>query len=145
MSPVIGVQVGLVKEPDEQLLQVNVENKENVLKLANELENPIDQMRRSPMPTTSHILSSEQHVVFQSSNTKVSMNEKHKEAVQVGRPASRANENILNEGVSARNYISEDMQLKAAYELQMWKEAREKEFEQQVRIFLHSYFKHLNY
>jgi len=133
MSPVIGVQVGLVKEPDEQLLQVNVENKENVLKLANELENPIDQMRRSPMPTTSHILSSEQHVVFQSSNTKVSMNEKHKEAVQVGRPASRANENILNEGVSARNYISEDMQLKAAYELQMWKEAREKEFEQQLK------------
>ncbi len=29
-------------------------------------------------------------------------------------------------------YITEEMQLKAAYELQLWKETKEREFEQEV-------------
>jgi hypothetical protein len=38
-----------------------------------------------------------------------------------------------NPSLTGVNYITEEMQLKAAYEVQLWKEAREKEFEQEFK------------
>ena len=42
--------------------------------------------------------------------------------------------NSSETAASARRPITEEMQLQAAYELQIWKEAKEKEFEQHVPI-----------
>ena len=41
-------------------------------------------------------------------------------------------------------YISEEIQLKAVYELQKWKEAREQEFEQEVTILNLTYLYKMN-
>ena len=62
------------------------------------------------------------------------MDNKPKEStlsVRSGPLTSQSMTNLSRE----QNVITEEMQLKAAYELQLWKEAKEKEFEQHVNIF----------
>ena len=92
------------------------------------------QQRKSPaladqaqQPASSH----QQHVKFQSETTRPST-----EAISQQVKNVPINNAVTNHSDHAVNYITEEMQLKAAYELHLWKETREKEFEQEVRQFL---------
>jgi hypothetical protein len=119
MSPVIGIQIGLIKEYEHSILNANTENELNEqqqqLKVINSVPEE-EQIRKSPLPTDLN----EMPMVNTSKQTDILYEPK------------KSYTSISNQ--QATNYISEEIQLKAVYELQMWKEAREKEFEQEVII-----------
>lgn len=120
MSPVIGIQVGVFKE------DVEVSNIQEI-KESNFVQNGQETYRKSPSPVASNLKQSSQ-IIFQNECNTVTVDEKPKESI-ISLKSSSAREFTINHN---KNYIPEDLQLKAAYELQIWKEAREKEFEQQV-------------
>ncbi len=120
MSPVIGVQVGLVKEFEQTILTVN-DNQINLNMQKNvESEQVVEaeQIRKSPVPSASNDIPSSLFGMQTASN-------------QAKKATSDSQVHVSHQ-VMPNNYLSEEIQLKAVYELQMWKEAREKEFELEV-------------
>ena len=124
MSPVMGVQVGLVKEYEQTILTVNHENEINLNShktIDSEQVLEAEQIRKSPVPSASNDIASS---LFGMQTTAI----KAKKATSDSQMHSNHHQIIPN------NFLSEEIQLKAVYELQIWKEAREKEFEQEVII-----------
>ena len=80
-----------------------------------------EQIRKSPVPSASNDIASS---LFGMQTTAI----KAKKATSDSQMHSNHHQMIPN------NFLSEEIQLKAVYELQIWKEAREKEFEQEVII-----------
>lgn len=136
MSPLVGVQIGLFKElSNESILSVaenkNMNYSNQFSTITEEASNFQEQpVRRSATPQSSNIiLQNEAHIV--------TVDEKPKESVisvKSGPSLLHSKSATTLNANEALNYITEEMQLKAAYELQLWKEAREKEFELQVFI-----------
>ncbi len=141
LSPVLGVQVGLSKEDlIQELLRVNEDSKGFVTNEHSSKEqiNPIDQIRASPITVSSASSPDNiQKMVYPNNNTKVILSEQPKETILTMKSGLANNENILPQSGVLKNavvdFISQEMQLKAAYEIEMWKEAREKEFEQHLK------------
>lgn len=128
MSPVIGVQVGLCLEDSNfNGNQQNVSSERAVMH-----KSPVQISSSSEAVSTSDCTQQGQgQVVFQNSNTKVTLNEQSKETVLKFK--ANNNENVIPVNSEQQTcYITQEMQLKAAYEIEMWKEAREKEFEQML-------------
>ncbi|RNA18235.1 hypothetical protein BpHYR1_023451, partial [Brachionus plicatilis] len=121
MAPVIGLQVGVFKEETEVS---NVQESKEI----NVVQNEAATYRKSPSPTGSNLKQSSQ-VIFQNECNTITVEERPKESI-VSLKSSSAREFTTNHNA---HYIPEDLQLKAAYELQLWKEAREKEFEHQLK------------
>lgn len=140
LSPVLGVQVGLSKEELAQELPTCKDTTDSKGFVSNThntttTSTHIDQIRASPIPTSSSSNSetqstSNQQVVYQNSNTKVTLSEQSKETVLSMKSGLNAHN---SENILPSNAVSQEMQLKAAYEIEMWKEAREKEFESHLK------------
>ena len=105
------------KNTTQQHISINVDDNET---------NLIEQPRKSPMPL---IQNASPHVVYQNENTTITIDDRPKESVISLKSAHSNSRPNMNEV----NYMTEEMQLKAAYELQLWKEAKEKEFEQHLK------------
>lgn len=144
MSPVIGVQVGLSKEDVNETSLVINDNSKGI-ETKTDKNDLVDRSRGSPEPSSGSSSSEstsnannnnvqQSHVVFQNSNTKVTLNEQPKESV-LSLKTGVNNENCAPNGCAETTggHVSQEMQLKAAYEIEVWKEAREKEFEQHLK------------
>lgn len=135
-SPVIGVQVGLSKE------DINCRTPPKGFTIDSEKvekQNSTDQNRASPVSSSSENVSTatnvqSQHVVFQDNTTKVTLNEQPKETVLNLKTGSikQNNENV-DPSQDERSRVTQEMLLKAAYEIERWKETREKEFEEHLK------------
>lgn len=99
----------------------------------------IEQTRKSPVHHLFEKQAAQQHsqIIFQNDSTLITVDEKPKEsiinmksAVNSLKTAGAGTRSLNN--LNELNVITEEMQLKAAYELQLWKEEREKEFEANV-------------
>lgn len=126
-APLIGLQIGVFKE-DVQVSNI-IENQNT-----NEARNEQETYRKAASPTRSNLKQSSQ-VIFQNEFNTITVDEKPKESI-ISLKSSSAREFTNNNN----HYLPEDLQLKAAYELQLWKEVREKEFEQQVEFFFEIFF-----
>lgn len=120
LAPVIGLQIGVFKE-DVQVSTILENEGINGVKTDQEI------YRKSASPSRSN-LKQQTQVIFQNECNTITVDEKPKESI-ISLKSSSARE-FTNYNAQ---YIPEDLQLKAAYELQLWKETREKEFEQQVK------------
>lgn len=140
MSPLIGIQIGLFKEQlNESMLSVN-DNSRNISNINHNQFSTITEEElsmvkeqapsQSPVPQINQQLKQTSQVIFQNETHTVTVDGKAKESV-LSVKSAQAYHASSNE---ALNYVTEEMQLKAAYELQLWKEAREKEFEIQVLL-----------
>lgn len=126
MSPVIGVQIGLVKEYEQTILTVNNEITE---RKSVEFEQVADNelsSRKSPV------------------NDAASSTFTCQPQVMVHNVVSKSDTMFDKVSSNSPVYISEEIQLKAVYELQKWKEAREQEFEQEVTILNLNYLYKMN-
>jgi hypothetical protein len=161
-APGIGVQIGLARESllNETTASMIDQSRNQSIMLnentaaSNQNMPPKAHMRKSPEPNeTSGIMNhlhdhqqQHHHVTFQSSELS-SKNENQQQQqpqqntsiqslknTQATVSSSKINHNY-NHTHQEVNYITEEMQLKAAYELQVWKETREREFEQEVSNF----------
>ncbi|CAF0771183.1 unnamed protein product [Brachionus calyciflorus] len=121
MAPVIGLQIGLFKEQfNETVLSTNEHKTVSQIKTDEDGNN-----RKSPALS----LKQSSQVIFQNDCNTITLDEKPKESV-LSLKSGSVKQLTPNENY---NYITEEMQLKAAYELQLWKETREKEFEQHLK------------
>lgn len=112
-TSVVGIQIALQKH-DKQVSSI-AKNQVNSI--------PIQQ---PSMP----------QVIFQNDTATVILDNKPKESmvsVKTGQPSVLSSQSLTNLSDREKNYITEEMQLKAAYELQLWKEAKEQEFEQNLK------------
>ena len=122
MSPVIGLQIGLVKEnlvqSEVQIIDNHIGLKAQPTLMVNNQElneKMTESSRKSPTP-----LEQQSHPRPNSSTSRLTM------TVNMDQKANKVNSN------ESSNSITQEMQLRAAYELQVWKEQKEKEFEQHV-------------
>ncbi len=107
----------------------------------------IEQTRKSPVHNIFEKQPAQQQsqIIFQNDSTLITVDEKPKESIINMKSAVN---NLKTAGAGTRslnnlnefNVITEEMQLKAAYELQLWKEEREKEFEANVSYFMLNLF-----
>lgn len=122
-SPVVGLQFGLKYEPETDHVDSGVASAgTSTTNIKNNSNTNLSQPQ------------SASQIIFQNDTATITLDNKPKEStlsVRSGPLASQSMTNLSRE----QNVITEEMQLKAAYELQLWKEAKEKEFEQHVNIF----------
>jgi hypothetical protein len=152
IMPVLGVKLSLVKEklaPTDSTTTAIIENKVGwqstkvETKKAEERsgnfspfenENPNTKPSINSLPNRSNVPT---QIIYQNETTTITLEDKPKESlinVKSNIPTINSNQmpTIASNPVEYKSTISEEMQLKAAYELQLWKEAREKEFEIEV-------------
>ena len=120
MSPVIGIQIGLMKE---NLLQSEAQVIDNnigiqVVKEVNYEEPSLKSPIQQPSPQVPQQQQQQQQQQKQFAPTNSSS--------RLGQMETSSSRN------DPTGFITQEMQLKAAYELQVWKEQKEKEFEQHV-------------
>ncbi len=122
--PVVGLQFGLKYEPEtDHIDSGNASVGTSSTNIKTNSNSNLSQQQSAPQ------------VIFQNETATITLDNKPKEStlsVRTGPLASQSLTNLSRE----QNLITEEMQLKAAYELQLWKEAKEKEFEQNVYIFV---------
>jgi hypothetical protein len=150
-APVIGIQVGLAKEmllndTVQSIDQTRNNQSQSILhdnssslppKYSN--NNQSQPSRKSPPPSEvspndHHEQKQQQHVTFQNESSKSNGNNETNVSIQSTKNVSTSKLNMQNNmnQMHEMKYITEEMQLKAAYELQLWKETKEREFEQEV-------------
>jgi len=142
-SALLAVQISICRENatgDNVSMLSAIDNR---LSKENLSAHSIEQTRKSPVH---HHLFDKQYtqqqqqnsqIIFQNESTLITVDEKPKEsiinmksAVNSLKTAGAGTRSLNN--LNELNVITEEMQLKAAYELQLWKEEREKEFETNV-------------
>lgn len=117
--PVLGVQCSLERE-----ISSEDENDSNRQKVHGTSDNGDVQTKKSGQPD----------VIYQNDTTTVTVeNNPSTDNVILNVRARQLPESTIDENFM--KFLTEEMQLKAAYELQIWKEQREKEFEANVLSF----------
>ena len=129
MSPVLGVQIALVKQYCEQSVITSIPELNMVKEVDLDEVPEKDQIKmksKSPVPSVNEVVSS----------TYLSQPQGVVPSIVVS-AASNSNFDInSNKKQNGSNFISEEIQLRTVYELQKWKEAREQEFEQEVNLLI---------
>jgi hypothetical protein len=153
-APVIGIQVGLSKEAllNDTALSLDQTRNNQSQSILHDNSGSLPPKHAQGQPSRKSPVQSveasenlpeqpqqqQQHVTFQNEGktekSDVSIQSIKNGPATVSASKLAQNHNQLHE----INYITEEMQLKAAYELQLWKEAREREFEQEVFLSLKS-------
>lgn len=127
VSPVLGVQIALVKAYYEKSVITSIPE----LNVQDELDevpekDHIKMKSKSPVPSVNEAASS----------TYLSQAQVMVPSIVIGAASksdfdAQSNKQKLS---GSANYVSEEIQLRTVYELQKWKEAREQEFEQEVKL-----------
>lgn len=146
-APVIGIQIILDKENHNEITQNKAENIESStiheVKTNNRGRNTPTQMTQTT--TYEQQQQPNKQVIYKNQTTTITVDEQPRESVisvkSMPTPPLPVHQEppapeVQPQHRTANNdftQITEEMQLKVAYELQLWKEAREKEFEQQLK------------